>query len=468
MADGIKKISENVIIDKRALVVTDPNELDNDAISIGALKSDATNKGLKIKTSKNTYSLFDAEHFIMPGSITTDLLKDKCVTEIKLADNSVSTIKIQNDAVTELKIADNSISTSKLQNGAVNEFKIADDSLKNSHYKDNSITNNKLADLTIEGNKIKDLTISTEKLADQCVTSFKIADNSILNKHLTKECVSNENLQKDSVFGDRIKNFSIQNQHLATNSVNTNNILNGAITSLKIADDSIRENHLSESSVSTNAIANNAVTTNKLADNSVTTPKLADKSVTKEKLAIDVVDLIGDPVMYNEDNNVNLRKDLTLDNGNISVPNGTVTAKKIYNAVFMDIAEAYDPKEGEVYNPGDIVQLNEEGTLERADLIHAAKNFPIVGIVSDEYACCYGATEEELEAGTKIAVGLIGKVHVNVTGPIRLGDKVGLYKDGCGASVADRELVKDYIIGKALESNDESGVKKVLCLIYPN
>ena len=466
MADGIKKISENVIIDKRALVVTDPNELDNDAISIGALKSDATNKGLKIKTSKNTYSLFDAEHFIAPGSITTDLLKDKCVTEIKLADNSVSTIKIQNDAVTELKIADNSISNSKLQNNCVNEFKIANNAIVNRHYKNDSITNNKLADLTIEANKIKDLTISTEKLADQCVTSFKIADNSILNKHLTKECVSNENLQKDSVFGDRIKNFSIQNQHLATNSVNTNNILNGAITSLKIANDSIRENHLSESSVSTNAIANNAVTTNKLANNSVTTPKLADKSVTKEKLAMDVVELIGDPVMYNENNDVITRKNLTV-NGDINAT-GTVTAKKIYNAVFMDIAEAYEPKEDVVYLPGDIVQLNEEGKLEKAETYLATKNYPVVGVVSDEYACCYGATEEELEAGTKIAVGLIGKIHVNVTGPVKLGDKIGLYKNGCGTSAANNNLVADYIIGKALETNEEFGLKKVLCLIYPN
>lgn len=37
MAEGIKKISENVIIDKRALVVTDYSVADNTAINIGAL-----------------------------------------------------------------------------------------------------------------------------------------------------------------------------------------------------------------------------------------------------------------------------------------------------------------------------------------------------------------------------------------------------------------------------------------------
>ncbi len=466
MADGIKKISENVIIDKRALVVTDPNELDNDAISIGALKSDATNKGLKIKTSKNTYSLFDAEHFIMQGSISTNLLKDKCVTEIKLDDDSVSNIKIQNDAVTELKIANDSVSNSKLQNGSVDEFKIADDSLKNSHYKEESITNNKLADKTIEHNKIADLTINSDKLADQCVISTKIAEKSVENKHVADDAISNQNLQDECIFGDKIKPKSVENKHLADLCINSNNILNGAITPLKIAEKAIQEIHLDDKAVSNRALGDNVVSTRTVEDLSVTTPKLADKSVTKDKLAIDVVELIGDPVMYNEDNDVITRKNLTV-NGDIEAK-GTITAKKIYNAVFMDIAEAYEPKEDIVYLPGDIVQLNEEGKLEKADLIFADKNFPIVGVVSDEYACCYGATEEELESGAKIAVGLIGKVHVNVTGPIRLGDKVGLYKDGCATSVSNSEVVKDYIIGKALESNDDCGVKKVLCLIYPN
>ena len=53
MADGIKKVSENVIVDRRALVITDPTVKDNDAISIGALQSNPSTRGLKIKTAKN-------------------------------------------------------------------------------------------------------------------------------------------------------------------------------------------------------------------------------------------------------------------------------------------------------------------------------------------------------------------------------------------------------------------------------
>lgn len=37
MAEGIKKVSENVIMERRALTVTDPTVPDNKAISVGAL-----------------------------------------------------------------------------------------------------------------------------------------------------------------------------------------------------------------------------------------------------------------------------------------------------------------------------------------------------------------------------------------------------------------------------------------------
>lgn len=37
MAEGIKKISENVVIPKRALIVTDPSVTDNNAIEVGAI-----------------------------------------------------------------------------------------------------------------------------------------------------------------------------------------------------------------------------------------------------------------------------------------------------------------------------------------------------------------------------------------------------------------------------------------------
>lgn len=466
MADGIKKISENVVVDKRALIVTDPNELDNDAISIGALKSDAANKGLKIKIAKNTYSLFDASYFIMPGSITTPLLADKCVTEIKLGDKSVTEPKLDDLAVSTRTIQANAVTEIKISSKAVTETKLGDNAVVTRVLKDLSVTNPKLANKAVTSDKVADKTLTEKQIADETIVSNLLAPKCVKNIHISDKAVDFRTLSDNTIYGRVIKPAGVENQHLAVNAVNTINILNGAVNGDKIADNSIKNNHISSGQVFNIHLANDSVSTTKLQNLSVTTPKIENKSVTKEKLADDVIQLIGDPVMYDQDNNVTMRKNLTV-NGDVNVV-GTLTAKKVYNAVFMDIAEAYEPEEKQIFLPGDIVQLNDNGKIERADSSVTAKNYPIVGIVSDEYAACYGATEEELEAGTKIAVGLIGKVHVNVAGPVKLGDKIGLYKEGYGTSASNSNLVKDYIIGKALETNEEHGLKKVLCLIYPN
>lgn len=466
MADGIKKISENVIIDKRALVITDPTVPDNDAISIGALQSNPATKGLKIKVAKNTYSLFDAAEFIMAGTITTPLLKDECVTEPKLGPKSVTEPKLADDAVSTRTVIDLNITEPKLGPKAVTETKIGDQALVNRHYRDESITNEKVANNTLENVKLKDKTITNLKIADATIIDTLIANKAVKNRHLDIDAVDNINLIDFSVYGNKIKLKGIEQKHLAENAVNTINILNGAVTGPKIPDKQIGQEHLKEQAVNTIHYADNSVTNIKLANLSVGTTKLIDKSVTLEKLGEDVVGLIGDPVQYDQNNDVTLRKHLTV-NGDVNAT-GTITATKIFNAVFMDIAEAYEPEEEQVFVPGDIVQLNDKGKLEKADKSVTDPGYPIVGVVSNEYATCYGATEEEIKEGKKIPVGLIGKVHVNVAGPVKLGDKIGFFKEGYGASSRTNNIVKDYIIGKALESNDDYELKKVLCLIYPN
>lgn len=466
MADGIKKVSENVIVPKRALVITNPEVADNNAIEIGALQSNPNNKGLKIKTAKDTYSLFDAAYFIIPGSITTELLKDLCVTTAKLADKSVTEPKLADNAVSTRTLIDLAVTTSKLNNKSVIESKLADSAVSTRTIANLAINNSKIADNTIQNIKLEDKTITNSKIADATIVNSLLGNKCVTNPKVADKAIDNRTLADNSVYGTVIKDLAIENKHLAQGAVNSINILNGAVTGDKIPDKQIGDNHIKDDIINTNHITNGAITTIKLGDLSVTTTKLADNSITKDKLSDELVNLIGDPVQYDSNNDVELRKNLTV-NGEVQVT-GTLTAKKVYNATYMDIAEAYEPKEDEIYLPGDIVQLNEDGLLERADSSVTTKGYPIVGVVSDEYAACYGATEEELEAGTKIAVGLIGKVHVNVTGPVKLGDKVGLYKNGCATSVKNNNLVKDYIIGKALETNEEYGLKKVLCLIYPN
>ena len=462
MAEGIKKISENVIIDKRALIVTDLAVADNAAISVGALWTDPINKGLKIKTAANTLSYLDASNVLISGSIGTNLLADKSVTNIKIADKAVDARTIVDNTITSIKIKNSAITEEKLATDSVVSSKIKSNSLVTRHYADYSITGVKIADNTIDNNKLIDKTISSNKINDNAIIDRTIANKALKERHYSDLSIPNSALQKGIIFGDVIKDKGINSNHLADNSVSTRAILNGAVTSAKIAENSISNIHLQQSCIESKNIANNVILSKHIDNEAITTSKYKDKSITKDKLSDEVIDLIGDPVTYDSNNDVHLRHDLDV-NGNVVVA-GSLTANKVYNAVFMDLAEGYAPAEDEVFIPGDIVQVNEDGLLVKAI---ASSQFPIVGVVSDEYAACYGATEEELEEGTKIPVGLIGKIHVNVIGPVTLGDKIALAKDGMGASQKTNNLLNDHIIGKALETNLDSELKKVLCLVYP-
>lgn len=462
MAEGIKKISENLIIAKRALLVTDPTVTDNNAIEIGAIWTDPSNKAIKLKVGANSFSKLDASKTLLNASISTALLEDSCVTTIKIADSAVTEPKIGASAVTTVKVKDNAITEPKVASNAITESKIKNESVSNSKLASDSVTNIKILDNTIENAKLKDTTITAQKIASNTIINRVIADNAIQTRNYKDASITNSKLADGCIFGSKIKNNSITSLHLGNNSVTERSILNGAVTEHKIADKAIKNIHLSEGCVESINLSSNSVTTIKLSDKSVTTIKIADKSITKEKLGDDVIKLIGDPVTYDSNNDVALRKNLSIA-GNVEC-NGTITANRVYNATFMDIAEGYIPEEDVVCIPGDIMQVNENGKLVRAN---SSSHFPIVGVVSDEYATCYGATEEELELGTKVAVGLIGKVHVNVVGPVRLGDKIAVAIDGTGASVRVNNLIEDNIIGKALESSEEMGLKKILCLIYP-
>ena len=128
----------------------------------------------------------------------------------------------------------------------------------------------------------------------------------------------------------------------------------------------------------------------------------------------------------------------------------------------MDIAEGYIP--GELLEPGDIVAMHEDGKVYKAKSI----NDCIVGVVSNEYANCFGASKEELLSGTKVAVGLIGKIHVNVKGPVRLGQRISVSLSDAGVGVAN--WMNAMNIGQALETKsdcDFDTIHKVLVQVRP-
>ena len=91
----------------------------------------------------------------------------------------------------------------------------------------------------------------------------------------------------------------------------------------------------------------------------------------------------------------------------------------------------------------------------------------IVGVISDEFANCLGATIEEIEKGWKVAVGTVGKVHVNVRGPVKLGQKIQVV--GADSGIGNATWTGVSSIGKALESVDcgLNEINKVLFQIRP-
>lgn len=390
------------------------------------------------------------------------MLADKSVTNIKVDDNAINERTLENLSVTEPKLNNLCVTEPKLANQSVSSTKVKDSNILNKHVKNNELEGVKFKDKTIRGIKIADKTLEGINFNDNTIDARILKDRCLIGRHFSEYCIPHSAYQIESVYGNVLKDAGIENRHLAINSINTNQLMNGCVTEPKVANKAIKNKHLDIDSVDGNNLVTGAVKEKHYSDLSIPTTAYKDKSITKVKLNDEVINLIGDPVQYDSNNDVELRKNLKV-NGNAEVV-GTLTALKVYNSTFMDIAEAYEPAKDVVFIPGDIVQVNDEGLLVKGD---PNSHFPIVGTVSSEYASCYGATEEELEKGTKVAVGLIGKVHVNVVGPVKNGDKIALAKDGLGASFNYNNLIKDNIIGKALESNDSVETKKVLCLIYP-
>lgn len=461
MGQGIKKISENVIEEGRALTITSENVPDSIAIPTGTLKLNKSLKGLEWKVSNNNYSKFNATGLLIAGSITEELLANDSVTTNKiknlnvitnkLADYSVTNIKIDNAAINEDKLASNSVTTSKIKDLSIVESKLAD----------NSVTTNKIKNLNIVSDKIGDSQIITRTISNYAVNESKLATDSVTEVKIKNNSISNSKFKSGAIYGPAIANNAIETQHYKDDSITSVKIADGSVINSKLGDKQVTSNKIADNSIANIHLQNNAITTNKLTDLSVTTSKVANKSITKEKLASDVISSIDNAVMYESDNSVKLRAGISV-NGDINAT-GNITGSRVYNMSYMDIAEGYVP--GMLYlEAGDIVELREDGKVYKATAMN--HNATIVGVISDEYAACYGATPEELKNYTKVAVGLIGKVHVNIVGEVKIGDTITIAYDGIGTTM--NNVFGCDIIGKSLETNTTKHEKKVCCLIFPS
>lgn len=460
--DGIKKINENVTRPGRALTITDTAVRDYEGIPNGTIRCDVHHKGLDFKQGLNDWSKFDAYYCLLEGSIITDLIANKAITNPKIGDSAVDSRTIANDAVVTSKIKNLNVTTDKINNSAVTTIKIADQNVTTEKIQDYSVTEVKIVDQNITTRKIKNEAIIETKIAPSAVTNPKIMNLAVDNNKIANNTIAYEKYANQSIYGAKIKDNGIETLHLADYVITTGKLSTGCVTTPKIADRQVTETKIALGNINNTHIANQSLQESALATESVDTRVIKDAAVTADKLdpnlryKIDNAD--KDCVKYNDQDDVYINRS---NNSNLVV-SGNIEAKgRVFNAVYKDLAEGYVP--GEYLEPGDIVEYREEDRK----VYRASGNLAtIVGVISDEFATCFGATYEELADGDKVPVGLIGVVNVKVTGDVTAGQKIFVNKNGIGYASNN---ATGLVVGKALQTvTGAQGIHKIECLVYPN
>lgn len=145
-------------------------------------------------------------------------------------------------------------------------------------------------------------------------------------------------------------------------------------------------------------------------------------------------------------------------NGNLTVT-GTVTGSKVYNAVWgADYAEGFD-YEGDIPEPGTIVELCGNNKVRTA----ASGSNMVIGVSSALYWALAGCSIEDIKRGVKVAVGIAGQLPIKVRGAVKYGDYIVCGGDGIGE--ARNEPSAGQTVGRAMENNSALEIKRVNCLI---
>lgn len=460
--DGIKKISENVIRQGRALTLTSNYVQDSEAIPAGTIRCDAGTGGLLYKISTNNWSRFNPNSMLLHNSIDTDLIMDRAIHNDQLGDQSVDQRVLRNNSISKNKLMHESVDSDIIKEYSIYDKNLANNCISTQKLKDYCITNTKIAENAINGSKLMINSINNDKLINNSITGHKIADNSIGGEKILNNSITVDKIRDAEIVGNKIADNTISTRNIVNYAITTAKLDTGSVTTDKLANGSITKEKLSNIAIDGSVIMHNSISENHLQDKSVTNRKLQDKVISKNNLDTilnnTITNLDENAIKYDSNNNVLINRS----NSNLIV-SGNIQGAKVFNSVYKDIAEAYIP--GESLNPGDIVEIRDDYKVYKASGGHC-----IVGVVSDEYASCYGADPQELETNKKIAIGLIGRVHVNVLGAVSIGDYICLDKHGFGKAIKKRDL--DYkihdVIGKSLIASNEEHIKKVECLIFPN
>lgn len=459
MGRGIKKISENVIADKRSLILTTggietlsmtlqdtydklPDGLVNtEAMPLGMLQTDYSHRGLLMKVEQGSkdnvsiWSKLDAQFSLIQQSVTTPLIRDAAIITSKIANDNVTTEKIgtgqvqtrniANDNVTTDKIGPSEVQTRNIHNDHVTEPKLSGD------FSGGDIC-------AVSTRTIRNMAVTTEKINDGAVTTGKIYDQNVTTPKIKDYAVTNIKLSTDSVTNDKIVNKTING---------LNKIQNRSIEAINININGVARDNLQDACINTDKIEDLSVTNAKIANETIVgSDKIVRNSITRDRLEVSLIDELDRAVLHDGNGNITGNGTDGSTVLNDIRANGDIYAHRVYNVVYMDIAEGYDP--GEELEPGDIVAIHEDGKIYKAKTI----NDCIVGVVSNEFAHCLGCSREELENGSKVAVGMIGKIHVKVKGPVRLGQRISIAPFDAGVGCAN--WMNNNNIGQVLETID--------------
>lgn len=155
-------------------------------------------------------------------------------------------------------------------------------------------------------------------------------------------------------------------------------------------------------------------------------------------------------------------------NGNLTIP-GTMTASRVVNAVYNDMAEFF--QKGEETEAGDIIALDEDSPTEQ--YVKATETSKVVvGVHSDEFGQVMGGMEppegEDFVTYNLqhfIPVALVGRVHVRVYGKVAAGDYI-VPSDipGVGRSAREGESIVNAV-GRSLVTSANENVRRIRILV---
>lgn len=144
--------------------------------------------------------------------------------------------------------------------------------------------------------------------------------------------------------------------------------------------------------------------------------------------------------------------------------NGYFYATRVYNAVYNDYAECFDNislKYEDVKNR--IVELDSNGCT----VLACRNSNKVIGIVSDSYAMLLNGTEDEIQEGDKIPVGLVGTLFVKAKKSVDESD-IGKFvvSDGDGYAKAKKKYKNGTCVGKIIGINKINNTYRVILYLH--